>query len=795
MVPGTGKMKKNRPARPAPRAAPPPPPGKHRRLVYAVVGVLLLTGATYYVVSRRDAATGNLPPLPARLPSAAVKLEDFAGSQACSQCHTKQFAAWEGSTHGHAGGTPTPDRVIAPFDGTPLRFRDAVVTPSVEGGRYQFSVVQRGRPMRVFQVDQVVGGGFMQGGGTQAFFSRFPDGTLRFLPFDYSRSAGRWFCNTRARINEGAVFITPALALADCTDWTPNRILGSSERFQGCQQCHGSQISVEFSPALQRYDTRFSTLAINCESCHGPGRRHVELARSGRMGTSPDIGMRALQTLSKDQSIQVCFQCHAVKSQLQPGYLPGKRLEDHFGLKLPQVLDTVYRADGRTRTFAYQEGHLASDCYLSGSMTCVDCHDPHSQRYRDVNGTPLPGRFDDRQCVSCHASKAVPVDRHTHHAAGSAGSRCVACHMPYLQQPEVGRQVRYGRSDHTIPIPRPAFDTRLGVETACIQCHRDRSPAQLQDQVTQWYGELKPHRAAIAAVLAADSIADPHALADRVITAVPREPLVTFLGATRVLDRYAAAGGTRMDREAKKKTETLAESGDLEQQAIALATLQLVNGADADVSRFLRRHASRLDTSRAFPVRERWAWILKARGDGYLRTGDFRSAAEAYEKAAQVRPDDPATLRSLGVAYSRLGDYDRAITHLRQSTLLNPGDTQVYVDLGTTLLQRGDVPGALASFRNAMTLSPSDPLGYANLGLALARTGSPEAAIEPLRRALDLDPSLADAHFLLGSVYATLGRFSEAAAEVERGLEFDPTSQPARQMLEQIKQRTTASLR
>jgi Flp pilus assembly protein TadD len=94
-----------------------------------------------------------------------------------------------------------------------------------------------------------------------------------------------------------------------------------------------------------------------------------------------------------------------------------------------------------------------------------------------------------------------------------------------------------------------------------------------------------------------------------------------------------------------------------------------------------------------------------------------------------------------------------------------------------------------------MTLSPSDPLGYANLGLALARTGSPEAAIEPLERALALDPSLADAHFLLGSVYATLGRFSEASVEVERGLEFDPTNGAARQMLDQIRQQTTASLR
>ena len=96
--------------------------------------------------------------------------------------------------------------------------------------------------------------------------------------------------------------------------------------------------------------------------------------------------MQALGTLAKDQSLAVCFQCHAVKATLHSAYLPGSGLERHFALKFPGLLDTLYFADGRTRAFAYQEGHLSSDCYRNGSMTCVDCHDPHSQQYRDIYG-------------------------------------------------------------------------------------------------------------------------------------------------------------------------------------------------------------------------------------------------------------------------------------------------------------------------------------------------------------------------------------------------------------------------
>jgi Flp pilus assembly protein TadD len=784
------RKKEKKPAGAKATASGPTPQGsKAIRAGVAVLAAVGIAAGAYYVLGgRRNTEPLTLPQAPAAKDTVRVTAADFLGSESCAQCHAEQYAAWKGSTHGHAGGPPAPDRVIAPFDGVPMRFKDATVTPAKNGNEYRFTVAQPGRSTLVFQVDQVVGGGFMAGGGSQAFFSRFPDGTLRFLPFDYSRANRQWFCNTRSRVNRGAVPITPELSLADCADWTPSRILGSSERFQGCQQCHGSQIDVSFSGESHRYDTRFTTLAINCESCHGPGRGHVELARSGKMGQSADIGMRALETLSKDQSLAVCFQCHSVKSQLQAGYLPGKPAEQHFALKLPLVLDTVYFADGRTRTFAYQEGHLSSDCYLNGSMTCVDCHDPHSQRYRTVQGTSLPGRVDDGQCLDCHPSKAQSIERHTHHAAASAGSRCVSCHMPYLQQPEVGHQVRYARSDHTIPIPRPAFDARLGVEPACVQCHKDRSVDQLQADVTRWYGELKPRRATIDAILAADSSENAGVVAARMLATATNDPVGQFADGVRVLDRFSRTGNEHPDRRATSELEQRADSGDAELQGLALATLHFTRDDDPSVRRFIIRAAGRADGPTQ-AVRARWAWILKARGDLYLRSGDYRSAVASYERANAVQGDDPSILRSLGVAYARVSEFDPAIAYLKRALELNPNQSQARVDLGTTLLQRGDVAGATAAFREAVRISPVDPVGYANLGLALARGGSVSEALEPLQKAVSLDPSLAEAHFVLATAYAGLGRFQEARSQVERGLEFDPRNDQARQMLQEISSR------
>lgn len=778
--------RKKHPERPV---VPPTAPPRRRTALRVAVGVVIVAAIALLgrAILRPGSAAQRLPPARQQLADVGgPTFADFVGAEACGECHTAQYNAWQSSTHGRAGGAPTRDRVIAPFDGRPLRFRDAVVTPSVsDRGMFTFTVAQRDRPVQRFEVHAVVGGGFMAGGGTQAYFAKFPDGTVRFLPFDYSKTDRVFFCNTLGRANRGWLPITPALALADCGDWPPTRILGSSERFQTCQQCHGSQIEVAADTVTRRLDTHYTTLAINCESCHGPGRQHVDLARSGTIAGRTDIGMRSLATLTKDQSLDVCFQCHAAKTALEPRYLPGKDLQQHFALKLPILLDSIYFPDGRTRSFAYQEGHLASDCYLNGSMTCVDCHDPHTQRYRDVNAAPLVGRFSNGQCTGCHASKAQPVERHTYHRPESAGSRCVSCHMPYLQQPNVGPHIRYGRSDHAIPIPRPLFDTRLGVESACQQCHRDRSAQQLQDQVSAWYGQLKPHPAAVTGILAADSLRDAGKAIAAILGAVDGHAIAEVTGLAQLLQRYARPDAATFDAQAISRLEQLAQRSDPDVRALALGILHLGKGNDSRVHRFLTRQLRELG-DRDAAIRDRWVWVLMVRGDDYVASSDYHAAMVTYQKAAQLAPRDPLVLRRLGVASTRNREYGAAIDYLTRSLAAAPAEPQVLLELGFALMQRGDLDSAEATYRRVIALTPDDAGGYANVATILLRRNQVEPAIEVLKQAIARDPGLADAYFLLGRAYGVLGRFDEAAAALRRGLEFQPGNTAAQQLLRAI---------
>jgi tetratricopeptide (TPR) repeat protein len=695
-----------------------------------------------------------------------------------------------------------------------------VVTPlTLDDGKLAFRVEEEGKREQLFEVAGVVGGGHMVGGGTQAFFAEFPDGTFRFLPFDFIRQEGVWFCQTAGRSDQGWAPITPDMALADCNDWPPVRVLGADKRFANCQQCHGSQILLAYDVDRKRYDTRFTTLAINCESCHGPGRRHIEIAESDSIDAVTDIGADALATFDKDGSLQVCFQCHAVKAQLRPGFISGRALEESFSDLLLLLSYRPYFPDGRIRLFAYQQQHLYSDCYLNGSMTCVDCHDPHSQTYRDIWWEPLVGRFSDGQCLDCHASKAeetmvpgavvrdslwaidlatvrgseqrespytpedeVLINAHTYHPVGTLGGRCTDCHMPYLQEPDVGSVLRYSRSDHTIPIPRPEMDALFGIENACVKCHRGRSLEEVQAKVEEWYGELKPPKALIKGLVDARGVSDRLQAARLMLLTEANYVALQFTNLSYYMLSYLTVDMPALEEEIVERLKQLAASEDPDLKALALASLHLARGQDRGTRSFLAdqlRELGPIDGA----IRRRWAWVLDFRGSTYTTRNEPAVALATYRKAAEILPDDPEVLRNLGNGYANVGDYGAATRLYRRSLEVKADQPITLVSLAVALTMQGDFDAATAVYGDAIELNPHEPTTYLSLGNALLRGQNVDRAIDAFQRAVSLDPSMAEAHFALARVYYQLEMYEQSLEAVELGLRFDRANAGAREML------------
>jgi len=710
-----------------------------------------------------------------------INFEDFVGSTACKGCHVDVYTEWEKSTHAKAGGLPHADIIIGKFDGEERRFKDAILTPYVsDSGVYMFKLKTIGLPEQEFSVDGVIGGGHMIGGGTQTYFTRMQDGTFRMLPFDFIKNEQVWFGETSQ--GEGWIPINKDREIDKVSEWTPTRILGAHTIKQNCQECHGSQIDLNYSFEKKKYLTNFMSLDINCESCHGPAKRHVNLMQSG--DPQEDIGMRSLEILDKDGSLNVCFNCHSLKNSLNPGFLPGKDLEVHYALKYPILTRKAYHPDGRIAEFGYQLNHLASDCYINGSMTCVSCHDPHSQGYRDINGVKLASAFDDGQCTSCHASKSLNTVEHSFHKIDSDGNNCVSCHMPYLQHPAIGNKLRFARSDHTIAIPRPEFDATLGLKSACKQCHEDKSVEYLQAKVDQWYGEVKPHNPTVAALTNYTNKLSRLEASESLLSDTTEHYMAQMTALSQFIVDHLSPNMSTLETEVVARLKQYAESPDLDVKSLAIAGLHLASGKDPEIRKYLN---DQIQKYRGAKLKSRITHALPYFASLYEKKGMLDLAVDTYRITLDIDPQNVSAWTGMGINYSNMNRANEALDCFDRAIEIDNKHSSTWLNRGNVLRQIGKGEQAFVSYQKALELNPWDPHVYLSIGSIYSNQKDYKSAINSYLKAIEVEPSLSASYFYLASAYVKSEQLYKALSYAQAGLLLNPNDELGDQMIETIR--------
>jgi Cytochrome c554 and c-prime/Tetratricopeptide repeat len=691
------------------------PQQKHRKKSlkkYELYGmaVLLCTAAVtiYFRYFQNHETSGqelySLKPKERVIPVNKVSFSDFTGSESCKGCHQKEYDMWKNSTHAHAGGDPHNVNIIAKFNDKPLQFKDATVIPRItKQGDYIFDVLKGNKLLITIHVDAVVGGGYMFGGGGQSFFTKFPDGSLRCLPFEFISKEDIWYVALK---NLKWVPITRDISMNDLENWLPYRFLGAVKTADNCQNCHGSEILVEKDPKKDLYTTMYKTLQINCESCHGPGKKHIELVTSKNFNGT-DIGMKSLDTFSKDQSLAVCFQCHAIKDRLSDGYLPGDNFNNYFSTKLSLLDGNMFTPDGRVSQFAYQQNQLFSDCYVNGSMTCVDCHDPHSQKYRDIYGEPLSGRFDNGQCTDCHASMAKDPELHTKHKTGSAGNLCTSCHMPYLQHRVIGNKLTLTRSDHVIPIPRPEFDSSIGIENACQKCHTDKSIAELQKEENKMWGEIKPHSPIVSGIIRSAKVTEIDSAADLLLKPESNNSISQFMGMSLFMKRFLSPDMPDLSDNIINRLISLSKSKDIDVKSFALMCIQLTSGSLPKFNKYLYEQLNQAKGDE-LAIRLRWSDALYQIGYSYIVIKNYSDAVKVLHKALEIKPSSTDSWNMLGMAYIYAENYSQSIKAFDNSIKIDRFNTYAYFNISYAYRLAGDVSKSLQYIRTILSYDPDN---------------------------------------------------------------------------------------
>ena len=154
--------------------------------------------------------------------------------------------------------------------------------------------------------------------------------------------------------------------------------------------------------------------------------------------------------------------------------------------------------------------------------------------------------------------------------------------------------------------------------------------------------------------------------------------------------------------------------------------------------------------------------------------GKWAQAADEYQAALALEPNNPSTLNDLGVALAKTGDLNGALQSYRKAVTLSPGLAAVHDNLGVALQKKGDAAAALAEFRAAVAAEPNDVQAHSNLGLALESRGDLAGALRQYQTALRLDRGSYEAQYNVARALEESGDFDGAIAAFQRTVAQKP---------------------
>ncbi|NND98303.1 MAG: ammonia-forming cytochrome c nitrite reductase subunit c552 [Pirellulaceae bacterium] len=697
----------------------------------------------------------------------------FVGRSACIDCHQKEAELFSGSHHDLAMDVATDESVLGDFSDVTFEHDGLVNRLYRDGDRFMVHTEGPTGEMEDFQVRYVFGVDPLQ--QYMVEFDRTEDmpenqvSRVQVLRISWDTKNKRWFYLRPPDVPE-------KLEPDDPLHWT-----GVMQRWQTmCADCHSTNLKRNFDPQSNRYHTTFSEIDVSCESCHGPGSMHIELANEKSLfwDRNHGYGLARLKGDDPEPQLQTCAPCHSRRGVLDPNFHGGDLFHDHYSLEL--LRPETYHADGQIKDEVYVYGSFIQSKMYHKGIRCTDCHDPHSLELKH------PGNA---TCTSCHqhAAGKYDVPSHHHHAPGTPGAMCVDCHMPHTTYMQVDP-----RRDHSLRVPRPDLSVKIGTPNACSSCHiRDQLP-QLSDQTQsefeskeyaqwleaaaagnesieeaiqktdkwcdeaceKWYGadrKTPPHFSEPLAAFRAGDIKAANELLRIAMSPLDQSPAIAKATA---ISELAAAGFSNALPAAKQ---IVADENE-HPLARAAAINVFMNAGPATAKKFLlplldsssrliRNEATRVLLARAYPtlnqsersqvdlaIEELKSSIMVAsdRGGAHMnwamiceQQGRLDEAVEAYETAIRVQPNMSGARTNL-------------------SGLIERSIAQAPSELSDALMNRVKELRAeeLVLLGRDAKLAPENPDIQYRYGLSLYLNGKSGEAVKYLQRAVDLAPDV-----------------------------------------------------
>lgn len=647
------------------------------------------------------------------------------GTRLCAGCHRDVYRSYIRTGMGRSFYRPSPENMVEDFTRKNTFYHqpsNSYFTMIRRGGEYyqrRYQLDSSGKQINVLEkrIDYVMG----SGNHARAYLHRTASNTLIELPLGwYAEKGGYWAMNPgydrphhdgfRRLITYDCMF---------CHNAYPKIPVGHQQQF-----------------ATPVYEGELPE-GIDCQRCHGPGKRHAQLA------AMPGVRLEDIRNsignpsrLTAQDQMELCMVCHLETTSFPLpnaierynrgpfSYQPGEPMGS-FILNFDHAPGTGHQNKFELVNAAYRLRRSACFLQSKGKLLCTTCHNPHN-----IPRGEAAQRHYTAVCRQCHAAafeQEVKAGKHTR------AMNCIDCHMPKRRTEDV---VHVIATDHYIQRQMPRGDLLADRP----ERHATGANAY-RGQVVLYYPETLPNTPENELYLAVAQVKQRSNLTEGIAQL------------TAAIQKYAP----RRAEYYLELAEALESNGQL---AKAVPVYQ-----------------------EAVERSPKFAFGLLKLGTALRHSHRYADAAKTLRRAASVEPDGAVTWNELGLTYRALGRNTDAVAALAKAVKLNPDLPEAHNNLGILWFARREPAHAEAAFREAIRIQPDYADAHGNMANLLAAAGRFTDARDHFEIALRLRPRDAATRYNYAMLLGRTGHFNEAQRELETSLRTDPKFVDAHELL------------
>ncbi len=364
--------------------------------------------------------------------------DGYAGTNACTQCHQSISTTYAHSNHYTTSAVATIEdlkRLTSPAKRYYFGDSSYIRIEELRHTLLQSLFLKNGDKGSSERFDIAFGSG-----EKAQTYGYWKDSQLYELPLTYLSRQGTWtnspgFPASHARYNRAIV--------------------------SRCFECHASYVDKSFvrSGTLavsERLDRRSIVYGIDCERCHGPGSAHVQFQEENPSVKTAKY-MTRIGLLTRQQKMDICAACHSgndLEAQRSLfAFVPGDTLSHYF---IPSFGERFPEPDVHGKQTQLL---MASACYRgSAQMSCITCHDAHSEGLSSKVGSFIAKCMDCHQ-GSRHATDVIKDNEQKKRDFNLVGQNCIDCHMPM----QVSKTLNFNNDAESKSVPYLIRTHKIGI--------------------------------------------------------------------------------------------------------------------------------------------------------------------------------------------------------------------------------------------------------------------------------------------------------------------------------------------